>query len=267
MGGWKDVVDGPRRPRLPGGGGRRICGTLELRRGLGVADAVIDVHAAQWGTLGAPRPRDPAGRRRRRLRDRRADHARARGRGGRGARRRPRAPRPRPRRRRRPRRRPGAGVVAAPRHRWRACASWTCRGAPGRLLLPAAGRLRRGRRQGRGHRAWATTSLGAAAFRGRRRHREGGAVPGAQPRQAVRPARPQDRGRARGAPAPDPRRRRAARVLPAGRARPPRRRLGRLREVNPGSSTARSRATGRPAPARPVRARPELPRAQRRCSR
>jgi cyanophycinase len=51
VGGWKDVIDGRDYPVCPEEAGEDLA-TLELRRGLGVVDAVIDVHAAQWGTLG-----------------------------------------------------------------------------------------------------------------------------------------------------------------------------------------------------------------------
>jgi cyanophycinase len=50
VGGWKDVVDGRDHPVCPEEAGEDLS-TLELRRGLGLVDAVIDVHAAQWGTL------------------------------------------------------------------------------------------------------------------------------------------------------------------------------------------------------------------------
>ena len=66
-----------------------------------------------------------------------------------------------------------------------------------RLLLAAAGRLRRRRDQGRGHRDGRLRPLVAAVLRGRRADRPRRAVPGAQPRQALDPHRPQDRARAR----------------------------------------------------------------------
>ena len=98
--------------------------------------------------------------------------------------------------------------------------------------------------------AWATTSAGrrpttrGPSDSGRRR----ALLPRAQPRQALDPARPQDRRRARGAAAARARARRAARVLPAGRDGPARRRLrARCARRTRGSSTARSPATGRTA--------------------
>lgn len=51
VGGWKDVIDGRDYPVCAEEAGEELA-TIELRRGLGVVDAVIDVHAAQWGTLG-----------------------------------------------------------------------------------------------------------------------------------------------------------------------------------------------------------------------
>jgi cyanophycinase len=51
VGGWKDVVGGRDYPVCAEEAGEDLA-TIELRRGLGVVDAVIDVHAAQWGTLG-----------------------------------------------------------------------------------------------------------------------------------------------------------------------------------------------------------------------
>jgi cyanophycinase len=50
VGGWKDVIDGRDYPVCAEEAGEDL-GTIELRRGLGVVEAVIDVHAAQWGTL------------------------------------------------------------------------------------------------------------------------------------------------------------------------------------------------------------------------
>ena len=74
-----------------------------------------------------------------------------------------------------------------------------------RLLLAAARRLRRRRGQGRGHRDGRLRPLGAALLRRRRaagaRHPLG-AVPGAEPRQALDPPRPEVRGRPRGPAAP-----------------------------------------------------------------
>ena len=66
--------------------------------------------------------------------------------------------------------------------------------APRRLLLADAGRLRRRRDQGRGHRHGRLRPLVAALLRRGRPERPGRAVPGAQPRQAIDPDRPQDRG-------------------------------------------------------------------------
>ena len=68
--------------------------------------------------------------------------------------------------------------------------------AAGRLLLAAAGRLRRRGAEGRGHRHGRLRPLGAALLRGRRRLREVGALPRAQPRQALDPAQPQGGARA-----------------------------------------------------------------------
>ena len=87
--------------------------------------------------------------------------------------------------------------------------------AAGRLLLAAAGRLRRRRAQGRGHRHGRLRALVAALPRGRRGLGEVGAVPVAQPRQALDPAQPQGGGRPRGAAAARARARRAARVVSA----------------------------------------------------
>ena len=67
---------------------------------------------------------------------------------------------------------------------------------PGRLLLAAAGRLRRGRGEGRGHRHGRLHPLVAALLRGRARERPLGAVPGAQPQQALDPPGPQAASRA-----------------------------------------------------------------------
>ena len=60
---------------------------------------------------------------------------------------------------------------------------------PGGLLLAAAGRPRRRGAQGRGHRHGRLRPLGAALLRGRRGLGQVGAVPGAEPRQALDPAR------------------------------------------------------------------------------
>ena len=71
----------------------------------------------------------------------------------------------------------------------------------------------------------------------------------AQPQQALDPARPEVGRGPRGAPAPGRRLRRRARGLPPGRARPARRRLRRrCARRNPGSSSARSPATGQTGP-------------------
>ena len=51
VGGWKDVIDGRDYPVCSEEAGEDLQ-TIEVRRGLGVVEAVIDVHAAQWGTLG-----------------------------------------------------------------------------------------------------------------------------------------------------------------------------------------------------------------------
>jgi cyanophycinase len=50
VGGWKDVIDGRDYPVCAREAGEELE-LIELRRGLGVVEAVIDVHAAQWGTL------------------------------------------------------------------------------------------------------------------------------------------------------------------------------------------------------------------------
>ena len=68
--------------------------------------------------------------------------------------------------------------------------------AAGRLLLAAARRLRRRGAQGRGHRHGRLRPLGAAVLRGRRGLGEVGAVPRAQPRQALDPDQPQGGARA-----------------------------------------------------------------------
>ena len=87
--------------------------------------------------------------------------------------------------------------------------------AAGRLLLAAARRLRGRRAQGRGHRDGRLHPLVAALPRGRRRLGQVRALPRPQPRQALDPARPEVRRRARGAAAARARARRAARVVPA----------------------------------------------------
>ena len=118
-----------------------------------------------------------------------------------------------------------------------------------RVLLAADGRLRRRRAQGRGHRHGRLRALGAAAPRGRRALRRLGAVPGAQPRQALDPAEPQGGGGPRGAAQAGEGVRRAAGVLPAGRARPPRRGLRAPARGEPGPRVLRDhRATARTGP-------------------
>ena len=91
-----------------------------------------------------------------------------------------------------------------------------------------------------------------------------GAVPLAQPRQALDPVDLKSERRARGAAAPRARRRRAAGVLPPRRARPARRRLRGAARGQPGARLLRDHRlrAGRPA-ARPRRARHELPRPDR----
>src|SRR4051794_4457745 len=97
--------------------------------------------------------------------------------------------------------------------------------APGRLLHRPARRLRRRRAQGGGHGAGRLRALGAAALRGRGAERRLGAVPRAQPQQALDPREPQDRRGARGAAPSRARGRRARRGLPPRGHGPPRRRL------------------------------------------
>ena len=136
--------------------------------------------------------------------------------------------------------------------------------APGRLLLADAGRLRRRRPQGRGHRPGRLRALGDAVLRGGRGLREVGPLPGAQSRQALDPAEPQDRRGPRGAAAPGRRVRRRARVVSPRRARPPRRRLRGDARGQPGDRLLRDHRLrpGRAA-ARALRARHELPGAGR----
>ncbi len=87
--------------------------------------------------------------------------------------------------------------------------------------------------------------------RGRRGLGEVGAVPRPQPRQALDPAEPQGGARARGAAEAGARARRAARVVPPGRARPARRGLRAPARGEPGARVLRDhRATGRTAPTR-----------------
>src|SRR6266480_1590170 len=91
--------------------------------------------------------------------------------------------------------------------------------AAGRVLLAAAGGLRRGGAEGGGHGHGRLRALVAAVLRGRARERTLGAVLGAEPQQALDPPRPQARARPRGAAALGARARRAARVVPPRRAR------------------------------------------------
>ena len=106
--------------------------------------------------------------------------------------------------------------------------------AAGRLLLAAACGLRRGRGEGGGHGHGRLHSLVAAVLRGRARQREVGAVPVAEPQQALDPSGPEERARPRGAAGAGARARRGARVLPPGVLD----RLGvgyeRMRKENPG---------------------------------
>ena len=126
--------------------------------------------------------------------------------------------------------------------------------AAGRLLLAAARRPGRRRGQGRGHRHGRLRALGAALLRLRAAAGAGhplGALPGAQPRQALDPRRSEVAWRPRGVPAPRRRVRRRARGLPARRPRQARLRLrGAASRPTPASSTARSPAMGRRAPTR-----------------
>ena len=110
-------------------------------------------------------------------------------------------------------------------------------------------------------------ALVGAEVRRRRGQRGGGVLPRAEPQQALDPHRPQERGRARGAAGARARRRRAAGVLPARRARPPRRRLRAPARGEPRARVLRDHRLrpGRPLP-RALRPRPELPRACRACS-
>ena len=107
-------------------------------------------------------------------------------------------------------------------------------------------------------------ALGAAALRGRGPERGLGAVPGAQPQQALDPDRPQVRGGARGAAAARARVRRAARGLPPRRDGAARRRLRAPEAGEPAARLLRDHRlrAGRPVP-RPLGPRHELPRARR----
>ena len=137
--------------------------------------------------------------------------------------------------------------------------------APRRVLLAAAGRLRRRRDQGRGHRARATTSAGRRRTTRAPTERPQRAVPVAQPRQALDPDRSEVR-------------RRQGRAAAAGRATPTccSSRSGRACSTasasatsacarrTRGSSTARSPATARTGPDRDRSGpRPQLPRPER----
>jgi cyanophycinase len=51
VGGWRAVVDGVEVAVCDEDAGEDLD-LLEVRDGLGVVDALVDVHAAQWGTLG-----------------------------------------------------------------------------------------------------------------------------------------------------------------------------------------------------------------------
>ena len=115
--------------------------------------------------------------------------------------------------------------------------------------------------------AWATTSAGRRrTTRGRRagaRHPLG-AVPGAEPQQALDPPRPEGRGRARGAAAPG----RATTTSCSSPSAPAcstasASATSACARRTRGSSTARSPATGRTGPPRPLRPRHELPRPDR----
>ena len=123
--------------------------------------------------------------------------------------------------------------------------------AAGRVLLAAAGGLRRGRAEGRGHRHGRLHPLVAALLRGRARQRQVGAVPVAEPQQALDPPGPEERGRPRGAAAAGARIRRRARVLPPGRARPARRGLRADARGEPGDRLLRD-----------LRLRPDRPQAR-----
>ena len=137
--------------------------------------------------------------------------------------------------------------------------------AAGRVLLAAAGRLRRRRDQGRGHRAGRLRPLVAAALRGRRPRRAASALFLALNRgkRSIRIDLKTDAGK-RGAAAPGAGRRRAARVVPPGRARPPRRRLRAAAPGEPAAGLLRDHRLrpGRAQP-RPLGPRHELPRPQR----
>ena len=139
---------------------------------------------------------------------------------------------------------------------------------PGRLLLAAARRLRRRRGQGRGHRDGRLRPVGAALLRGRGAERALGALPRAEPQQALDPRGPQ--GRAPG-----------ARCCCAWRARPTSLlesfRPGVLERLGVGYETLRAREPGprvlrdhrlRPgrAATRPLRPRLQLPRPRAGCS-
>ena len=136
--------------------------------------------------------------------------------------------------------------------------------AAGRVLLAAAGRPRSRRAQGRGHRHGRLRALVAALPRGSRGLGQVGAVPGAQPRQALDPPEPQGGARPGGAAAAGERARRAAGVVPARRDGAPGRGLRAPHGGEPGAGVLRDQ---RLRPGRslhgPVRSRHELPGAQR----
>ena len=149
----------------------------------------------------------------------------------------------------------GIKPAAASAARERSCRSTGAEGprpqppAPGRLLLAAAGRLRRRRDQGRGHRDGRLRPLGAAVLRGRRAETARSAMFLALNRgkRSIRIDLKNDRGQG-GAAAAGPRRRRAARVLPPRRARPPRRRLRAAARAEPAARLLRDHRlrAGRP---------------------
>ena len=127
--------------------------------------------------------------------------------------------------------------------------------AAGRLLLAAAGGLRRGRGEGRGHRHGRLHPLVAAVLRGRPRQREVGAVPVAESQQALDSPGPEERGRPRGAARAGARRatwcsNRSARACSTASGSA----TSGCASVTRGSSSARSRATARMAPSATRRA-------------
>ncbi len=108
--------------------------------------------------------------------------------------------------------------------------------------------------------------LDPTVLRGRRGDRPQRPVPGAEPRQALDPARPEVRAGPRRAARAGARCRRPARVLPAGRARPARGRLRAAARRKPGARLLRDHRlrAGRSEP-RPLGPRHELPRPERRA--